>query len=551
MDRDERLAVVLDGVLAQRTPGQAVDFDALAQQHPDLVEEIRQLLAVGQMVDFVKSSPDPNRTTDHAPGRRDTFEQLPRSFGDYELLEEIGQGGMGIVYKAYDRPLQRFVALKMILRGQYATAADLDRFHAEAKAAAGLAHPNIVPVYQVGSHDGLAYFAMKYVAGRTLASVIGDGPLPQRQAATYLLAIARAVQHAHANGILHRDLKPSNVLIDEEDQPLVTDFGLAKRVEGGASLTGTGAIVGTPSYMAPEQAEGFLQAATPACDVYSLGAIFYELLTGRPPFLAASPVDTLLLVRTEEPVRPRALNPQIDIDLEFICRKCLEKRPEHRYASAAKLADDLQAFLQGETVSARSSSLVYFFTRILRDTHHAPILENWGMLWMMHSAKIFSLCALTSVLHGYFGIEAHWPYLAIWGGSLVVWGVFFLHLRRRGGPVTFVERQIAHAWAAGVIASIGVFVVEWMLGLPVLILSPVLSVLAGMVFLVKAGTLSGTFYLAAVASFLLAVPMVWVGPTWGPLLFGVVSAVSFFVPGLKYYRQRRESLAAGTIPPTR
>jgi serine/threonine-protein kinase len=404
-----------------------------------------------------------------------------------------------------------------------------------------LTHPNIVPIYQVGAENGQAYFSMKYVAGRTLAALMADKPLHPREAARYMIAIARAVQHAHEKGILHRDLKPSNILIDENDQPLVTDFGLAKRVEGGQSITGTGAIVGTPSYMAPEQAEG-VKNPTAACDVYSLGAILYELLTGRPPFLAASAVETLLLVRSEEPVRPRALNPQIDVDLEFICRKCLEKNPDHRYKSAAKLADDLEAFLQGEPVSARSSSLVYFVSRLFRETHHAPVLENWGTLWMWHSLKIFSLCAVTSAMYEYGDIKSHWPYMAMWSIGLVAWGAIFWNLRRRGGPVTFVERQIAHAWGAGVTASIGIFLVEWMLGYDVLVLTPILSIAAGMVFLVKAGTLSGWFYIAAALCFLGAIPMAYYGPPLSPLLFGAISAVGFFVPGLKYYRQRKRSL---------
>jgi serine/threonine-protein kinase len=378
--------------------------------------------------------------------------------------------------------------------------------------------------------------------GRTLAAAMADRPMLPRDAAGYLIAIARAVQHAHDKGILHRDLKPSNILIDEHDQPLVTDFGLARHVEGGSTLTATGAIVGTPSYMAPEQAEG-TKHPTPACDIYSLGAILYELLTGRPPFLAASAVETLLLVRTEEPVRPRALNPQIDVDLEFICRKCLEKRPEHRYASAGRLADDLEAFLQGEPVSARSSSLVYFFSRILRETHHAPVLENWGLLWMWHSLKIFSLCAVTSLMH-WAGVSEHWPYLALWSIALIAWGAIFWNLRRRGGPVTFVERQIAHAWAAGVAASIGIFLVEWMLQFPVLALTPILAIAAGMVFLVEAGTLSGWFYIAAGVCFVGAIPMALIGPPWSPLVFGVISATGFFVPGLKYYRQR---IRAGSV----
>ncbi len=538
--RDERLALVLDALSKQQAGGAPIDYDVLAQEHPDLVDEIRQLLAVGQMIDFVKAKPTSAETIAH-PKTPTGSVPLPSTFGDYELLEEIGRGGMGVVYKAHDKKLNRHVALKMILRGIHATAADLGRFDSEAKAAGGLTHPNIVPIYQVGEQDGQAYFCMKYVEGRTLAALMADKPLHPREAAQYMIAIARGVQHAHEKGVLHRDLKPSNILIDENDQPLVTDFGLAKRVEGGQSITGTGAIVGTPSYMAPEQAEG-VRNPTTACDVYSLGAILYELLTGRPPFLAASAVETLLLVRSEEPVRPRALNPQIDVDLEFICRKCLEKSPEHRYKSAAKLADDLEAFLQGEPVSARSSSLVYFFSRLLRETHHAPVLENWGLLWMWHSLTIFSLCALTSAMYFFWDIKGHWPYMALWSIALVAWGAIFWNLRRRGGPVTFVERQLAHAWAAGVIASIGIFLIEIQLGLAVLTLTPVLAIAAGMVFLVKAGTLSGWFYIAAALSFLSAIPMAYFGPPLSPLLFGAVSALGFFVPGLKYYRQRLRSL---------
>jgi serine/threonine-protein kinase len=261
-------------------------------------------------------------------------------------LEEIGRGAMGVVYKGWDPRLKRYVALKMLLRGDQATAQDLARFRGEAQAAAKLAHRNIVPVYEVGDEGGQAYFCMQYVEGSTLASLARGGPLPPRQAAQLVAAIARAVEHAHRSGILHRDLKPSNVLIDGDGEPLVTDFGLAKRVTGEPSLTASGAIVGTPSYMAPEQATADRGSARPTSDVYSLGAIFYELLTGRPPFQAASAVEVLLLVRSEEAVRPRLLNPRIDADLELICLKCLEKRPEHRYASAAALADDLDAFLR-------------------------------------------------------------------------------------------------------------------------------------------------------------------------------------------------------------
>jgi predicted Ser/Thr protein kinase len=534
LPRDLRLAQALEAALHQQASGQAIDLQRVAHESPDVVDELRQLLAVRQVLDFAQA--DPRRTAADTSAIA-AAPALPRTLGDYELLEELGRGGMGVVYKAWDRRLKRFVALKMVLRGQNASAADLGRFRSEAEAAAGLTHPNIVPVYHVGEHDGQAFFCMKYVAGQTLAERARAGLLPQRQAAKYLAAVARAVQDAHAKGILHRDLKPANVLIDDNDEPLVTDFGLAKRVEGDPSLTGTGAIIGTPSYMAPEQTQPG-STPGPASDIYSLGAILYELLTGRPPFLAASAVETLLLVRSEEPVRPSLLNPQIDLDLELICRKCLEKQPAHRYASAAALAADLDAYLAGEPVSARSSSLIYFVTRLWRETHHAPVLEQWGVLWMWHSLALFGLCVTTAGLY-LLGIDEHAVYLTLWSVGLIVWSTIFWNLRKRGGPVTFVERQIAHAWGAGVAASIGMFIVEVLLGRPVLELSPVLAIIAGMVFVMKAGTLSGWFYIPALLEFLAAPLMAWLGPGWGLVLFGSISSLGFFVPGLKYYRQLR------------
>jgi serine/threonine-protein kinase len=538
VDPDQQLADLLAEVTQQQRQGRPPDWDRLGRDHPDLVHELRQLVNVAQLAEsFARADPaTPYHDRDPAPTSTALAETLPRTFGDYELQQELGRGAMGVVYKAWEPSLERHVAVKMLLRGDQATVTDVTRFRGEAQSAAVLSHRNIVPVYKVGQCDGRAYFSMKYVPGLTLAQRVAGKPLPGREAARLLAAISRAVHHAHQNGILHRDLKPSNVLLDAEGQPLVTDFGLAKRVEGGASLTGTGAIVGTPSYMAPEQAAGGRGGPSPASDVYSLGAILYETLTGRPPFQAATPVDVLLLVRSEEPVSPRLLNPQIDPDLELICLKCLEKRPEHRYASAAALADDLDAFLQSEPVSARISNLSYFVSRILRETHHAPVLENWGLLWMWHSLTLFLLCAVTNAMY-WLGVREHGPYLALWGLGLVTWGAFFWGWRRRGGPVTFVERQMAHAWAAGVVASVGAFIVEVLLGLEVLRLSPILAVCAGMVFLFKAGTLSGWFYVAAAVTFLTAVPMA-LFPQVGPLMFGAVSALGFFVPGVKYYRQR-------------
>ena len=275
-----------------------------------------------------------------------------RYFGDYEIIREIARGGMGVVFEARQVSLNRPVALKMILAGQLATDADIKRFRLEAEAAANLDHPGIVPIFEVGEHDGHHYFSMGFVDGESLASRLRKGPLPSRSAAGLFVKVAEAIEYAHQHGVVHRDLKPGNILLDGSGTPRVTDFGLAKIVLGDSTLSASGKIMGTPSYMPPEQAAGNRGEIGPAADVYALGATLYAMVAGRPPFHAATAMDTLLQVLSDDPVSPRSLNPSVERDIETICLRCLEKDPARRYASAAALAEDLRRYLDGKPILA-------------------------------------------------------------------------------------------------------------------------------------------------------------------------------------------------------
>ncbi len=275
-----------------------------------------------------------------------------RLFGEYELLRLIARGGMGAVYMARQTKLRRIVALKMILAGRLASDEEVRRFYHEAQAVAQLDHPGIVPIYEVGEHEGQHYYSMGYVEGGNLEARVREGPLPPRQAAALVERVAEAVAYAHSKGIIHRDLKPANVLLDRDGQPRVADFGLARHVHPDGQMSVTGQVVGTPNFMPPEQATGSADVG-PAADVYALGALLYYLLTGRPPFHAATPVETLRQVVEQEPVAPRQLNAALDRDLETICLCCLHKEPARRYPGASALAEDLGRFRRGESIRAR------------------------------------------------------------------------------------------------------------------------------------------------------------------------------------------------------
>ena len=358
----------------------------------------------------------------HAPPNPEGPTPLAQ-FGDYELLGEIARGGMGVVYRARQKSLNRVVALKMIRAGRLASDEEMERFRFEAEAAANLDHPHIVPIFDVGEHLGQLFFSMRLVEGGSLARRLAECGRDFRCAARLVATVAHAVDHAHRQGFWHRDLKPANILLDVQGRPHVTDFGLAKRVKGDADLTQSGAILGTPSYMAPEQAAGCKEELTAAADVYSLGAVLYELLTGRPPFRAETVGEVIFQVLEREPEPPGQFRPGVPVDLERICLKCLEKNPLARYPTARALAEDLERFLRGEGVEAGRPNLLQ---RLRRWTRREPeLVSHLGGLGLMTIVTEFNYrTALVT------DRRVHYSVLAVLVFWAVVSGACQLGLRR-------------------------------------------------------------------------------------------------------------------------
>ena len=387
--------------------GERPDREELLREHPNLASALRCL----EVLEALAPEGEPEDEIEPF-SLSSIFSELPRDFAGFELEEEIGRGGMGVVYKARQKELDRAVAIKMILDSHLASEEHVRRFQEEARAAARVEHSNIVHIHEVGQWNDQHYFVMEYINGVSLAEMIAEGSIDPVRAAQLVQRVARAVDHLHRQEIIHRDLKPSNILIDADGEPHVTDFGLAKVFQKGGQSTATGVIVGTPSYMAPEQASGNSDLLGPKSDVYSLGAILFELLTGRPPFQEERPLDTVMKVLSGEPPLPRSINRNVPHGLELICLKCLAKNPDDRYGSAAELAEELGRYLKGDALEVRPPNPLL---RLIRWGRREPALATrLGVLGIFFCVQWVNL--YTKLDDPDF-VDFHWKaliFIALW-----------------------------------------------------------------------------------------------------------------------------------------
>ena len=486
----DQLEAVIARYLLAIEAGETVDRRELLSEHPGVAYELKQFfeshdrLRLAGTVTREEVTVSPEQATARqriadtptlAAGSQDSRggENVEQHFGDYELIEEIARGGMGVVFRARQKSLNRIVALKMILAGQLAGPEDVKRFYVEAEAAANLDHPGIVPIYEVGECNGQHYFSMAYIKGKSLADVLQNGPLPCEAAAELTKRIAEAIAYAHGRGVIHRDLKPANILIEATGQPKITDFGVAKRMGGDSALTITGQILGTPSFMPPEQAAGRIRDVAEPADVYSIGAILYALLSGKPPFQAINPIDTLVQVLESEATLPTKLNRRVPRQLELICMRCLEKTPADRYPSAQALADDLERFTQGEPVEARA----------LNAWHH---LRRWARRQPALAAHLAGIViTMLAVQVTYLLVGTDLAYHLRFTGAFTLWGISVVLLQQ------FVDQPRWSSVAAALWAVVDAVLFTGILYLadsplgPLLIGYPLLVACSGLFFRVR------------------------------------------------------------------
>jgi serine/threonine protein kinase len=467
----------------------------------------------------------------------------------YEIGELLGRGGMGLVFKAVQKALKRPVALKIVVSGAHAGAAERARFRTEAEAVARLHDPGIVQIYEVGEQAGWPYLALEFVSGGSLAQQLDGTPMPPRRAAQLLRDLARSVQHAHEQGIVHRDLKPANVLLTAAGGAKITDFGLAKLLDVEQGQTRTGAVLGSPSYMAPEQAGGKVRAIGPATDVYALGAILYELLTGRPPFLGASTLETLEQVRNHDPAPPQVLQPKVPDDLAAICLKCLEKDPAERYPSSAALADDLDRFLRGEATAARKLTLWDQAGRLMR---RSQMDINWG------ATATLTLCLapvplLTHVaVFVFFRNRPEYPLAAVIVTLVTVAAMLYSLFFGRASLSVIApgeRRRLRSSWLGNFIGMILIPLTILRMTHPAapeewFVIYALWLIQGGCTYFAHAANL-GILYVTAGVFFLLAVLAPFV-PFYMPIVMGSLISLNMTMIGLRLRRVAREVTSPGT-----
>lgn len=569
---------------ALREAGSDQPAELLRSTEPRLDEELRrreqalrymqEKFALEPDGDSRNVAPQAKQTSDatiHFP-QRSTTEGMDDGPGvvvpGYEILGELGHGGMGVVYKARQTRLNRCVALKMILAGEHASVEERARFLKEAEAAARVVHPNVVQIHDVGDQNGRPFLAMELVPGQSLADYLAGQPLPAHEAAELIRVIADAVHAAHCCGVVHRDLKPGNVLLASRetnasrgksdgnrpncslDNPKITDFGLAKRLDVPEALTQTGAILGTPGYLAPEQAQG--KPVGPPADIYALGAILYECLTGRPPFRAATPMETLLQTLEHEPVSPRLLNPAVSRDLETICLKCLKKDSEGRYPSARELALELGRFLAGEPIRARSVHVLEEMAKALQRSMAPGALDQvaWGNVLLGFAPIALTFHLFVFLLAGQQDFLARWI-VPIRAAQFLAMGLVYCLVRwGRLRPRTPLERNMLTVVVGYVVSCL---LIQQAIqrtvgpGVDELVLYPPNLVLSGLVFFVLGSSVWGRCYLFALAFFIASLVTPSALP-WSPLVYGLLWGTILLGSGLHIRRlgleeTKRELLA--------
>lgn len=532
--------------------------EALLKRHPQCAAELDDFLQHHQQITRLSTwwhnaigEPAPSsRTIGATPSRTAAAQPAPQLPG-YEILHEIARGGMGVIYKARQTSLSRVVAVKMILQGQLASGRDRRRFMLEAAAAAKLKHPHIVVIHEVGEHAGEPFFTMEYIEGESLSSVLRRGRPADKVAARYVQQAAQAVQFAHDHGVLHRDIKPSNILIDASGAARVTDFGLAKNVAdnqsdgAGDQLTVTGQLLGTPAYMAPEQIRGPHSAVGAACDVYGLGAVLYELITGEPPFRGATNVETLIDVLDAEPQLPRRINADVPRELETIAMKCLEKDPANRYPTAQAVVDDIQRYLEGDSISASSPNLIGRVVRTLERSQYDREFHAWSTMlaWIAGIALVTHLLVFANhVLNLSDSLTAQ---IAIRAFELVgMLGVLWAARRDWYPPRGAPARQLWAVWSGYMVGSQTLLAATYLMTPDGAVFDelrtyPSMAVLASLAYIVLGSSYWGYCYVIGGAFVGLALLM----PFWlavAPLAFAVSWAASLATLAARLQRFRAD-----------